>query len=220
MVGDHRDPGPRGRRHRAALLGDPAGATRRAAREGEDRRRGAGDRPAWPLTGLDGHRSLVVMAVVVVLTVLTGLDDVYRALMLRQTSARAMKARAARRAGPSGPAARAPNRGLNQGRAVRATRVSSALARPRSPGAGCCGRRRTAAARRSSHRRLAGLDERSLTALVERLGEHCRRCTRWAAWPAGPPGRAAVLQRSSACSRRSLHPLRTVRAPEPSNEPG
>jgi CDP-diacylglycerol--glycerol-3-phosphate 3-phosphatidyltransferase len=43
------------------------------------------------------------MAVAVVLTVLTGLDYVYRALTLRQTSARAMKAAAARRAaGPSG----------------------------------------------------------------------------------------------------------------------
>ena len=39
----------------------------------------------------------------VVLTVITGLDYVYRALTLRQTSARAMKAAAARRAaGPSG----------------------------------------------------------------------------------------------------------------------
>ena len=44
-----------------------------------------------------------LMAVAVVLTVLTGLDYVYRALTLRQTSARAMKAAAARRAaGPSG----------------------------------------------------------------------------------------------------------------------
>jgi CDP-diacylglycerol--glycerol-3-phosphate 3-phosphatidyltransferase len=37
------------------------------------------------------------------LTVLTGIDYVYRALTLRQTSARAMRAAAARRAaGPSG----------------------------------------------------------------------------------------------------------------------
>jgi CDP-diacylglycerol--glycerol-3-phosphate 3-phosphatidyltransferase len=44
------------------------------------------------------------MAVAVVLTVITGLDYVYRALTLRQTSARAMRAAAARRAaGPTGP---------------------------------------------------------------------------------------------------------------------
>jgi CDP-diacylglycerol--glycerol-3-phosphate 3-phosphatidyltransferase len=43
------------------------------------------------------------MAAAVVLTVLTGLDYVYRALTLRQTSARAMRAAAARRAaGTSG----------------------------------------------------------------------------------------------------------------------
>jgi CDP-diacylglycerol--glycerol-3-phosphate 3-phosphatidyltransferase len=43
------------------------------------------------------------MAAALVLTVLTGLDYVYRALTLRQTSARAMRAAAARRAaGPSG----------------------------------------------------------------------------------------------------------------------
>ena len=44
-----------------------------------------------------------VMAAAFVLTVLTGLDYVYRALTLRQTSARAMQAAAARRAaGPTG----------------------------------------------------------------------------------------------------------------------
>ena len=43
------------------------------------------------------------MAAAVVLTVVTGFDYVYRALALRQTSARAMKAAAARRAaGPTG----------------------------------------------------------------------------------------------------------------------
>jgi CDP-diacylglycerol--glycerol-3-phosphate 3-phosphatidyltransferase len=43
------------------------------------------------------------MAVALVLTVLTGVDYVYRALTLRRTSARAMRAAAARRAaGPSG----------------------------------------------------------------------------------------------------------------------
>jgi CDP-diacylglycerol--glycerol-3-phosphate 3-phosphatidyltransferase len=43
------------------------------------------------------------MAAAVVLTVLSGLDYVYRALTLRQTSARAMQAAAERRAaGPTG----------------------------------------------------------------------------------------------------------------------
>jgi CDP-diacylglycerol--glycerol-3-phosphate 3-phosphatidyltransferase len=47
------------------------------------------------------------MAVAVVLTVLSGVDYVYRALTLRQTSARAMQAAAARRAaGASGSDAR------------------------------------------------------------------------------------------------------------------
>ena len=56
-----------------------------------------------PLTGVLATVRWWVMAVAVVLTVLTGLDYVYRALTLRQTSARAMKAAAARRAaGPSG----------------------------------------------------------------------------------------------------------------------
>ena len=44
-----------------------------------------------------------VMAAALLLTVITGLDYVYRALTLRQTSARAMRAAATRRAaGPSG----------------------------------------------------------------------------------------------------------------------
>jgi CDP-diacylglycerol--glycerol-3-phosphate 3-phosphatidyltransferase len=56
-----------------------------------------------PLTGLLATGRWWVMAVAVLLTVLTGLDYVYRALTLRQTSARAMRAAAARRAaGPSG----------------------------------------------------------------------------------------------------------------------
>jgi CDP-diacylglycerol--glycerol-3-phosphate 3-phosphatidyltransferase len=56
-----------------------------------------------PLTGWMATARWWVMAAAVVLTVLTGLDYVYRALTLRQTSARAMKAAAARRAaGPSG----------------------------------------------------------------------------------------------------------------------
>jgi CDP-diacylglycerol--glycerol-3-phosphate 3-phosphatidyltransferase len=43
------------------------------------------------------------MAAAVVLTVVTGLDYVHRALALRRTSARAMRAAAARRsAGPAG----------------------------------------------------------------------------------------------------------------------
>ncbi len=56
-----------------------------------------------PLTGLLASGRWWVMAAALVLTVLTGLDYVDRALTLRQTSARAMKAAAARRAsGPSG----------------------------------------------------------------------------------------------------------------------
>jgi CDP-diacylglycerol---glycerol-3-phosphate 3-phosphatidyltransferase len=56
-----------------------------------------------PLTGLLATGRWWVMAAALLLTVLTGLDYVYRALTLRQTSARAMRAAAARRAaGPSG----------------------------------------------------------------------------------------------------------------------
>jgi CDP-diacylglycerol---glycerol-3-phosphate 3-phosphatidyltransferase len=56
-----------------------------------------------PLTGVLASVRWWVMAVAVVLTVVTGLDYVYRALKLRRTSARAMRAAAARRAaGPSG----------------------------------------------------------------------------------------------------------------------
>jgi CDP-diacylglycerol--glycerol-3-phosphate 3-phosphatidyltransferase len=55
-----------------------------------------------PLSGWMASGRWWLMAVAVVLTVLTGLDYVYRALTLRQTSARAMRAAAARRAaGPS-----------------------------------------------------------------------------------------------------------------------
>jgi CDP-diacylglycerol---glycerol-3-phosphate 3-phosphatidyltransferase len=56
-----------------------------------------------PLTGLLASARWWVMAVAVLLTVATGIDYVYRALTLRRTSARAMKAAAARRsAGPTG----------------------------------------------------------------------------------------------------------------------
>ncbi|WP_347057520.1 CDP-diacylglycerol--glycerol-3-phosphate 3-phosphatidyltransferase [Blastococcus sp. HT6-30] len=55
-----------------------------------------------PLTGALATTRWWVMAAAVVLTVLTGLDYVYRAVTLRQTSARAMRAATARRAaGPS-----------------------------------------------------------------------------------------------------------------------
>ncbi|RZU32637.1 CDP-diacylglycerol--glycerol-3-phosphate 3-phosphatidyltransferase [Blastococcus saxobsidens] len=55
-----------------------------------------------PLSGLMASARWWVMAVAVVLTVLSGLDYVYRAVTLRQTSARAMRAATARRAaGPS-----------------------------------------------------------------------------------------------------------------------
>ncbi|SDF64904.1 CDP-diacylglycerol--glycerol-3-phosphate 3-phosphatidyltransferase [Blastococcus fimeti] len=50
-----------------------------------------------PLTGLLATARWWVMAIAVVLTLVTGLDYVVRALRLRRTSARAMKAAAARR---------------------------------------------------------------------------------------------------------------------------
>lgn len=54
-----------------------------------------------PLTGALATTRWWVMAAAVALTVLSGLDYVYRAITLRQTSARAMRAAAARRtAGP------------------------------------------------------------------------------------------------------------------------
>jgi CDP-diacylglycerol--glycerol-3-phosphate 3-phosphatidyltransferase len=56
-----------------------------------------------PLTGLAASGRWWLMAAALILTVLTGIDYVYRALTLRRTSARAMKAAAARRAsGPTG----------------------------------------------------------------------------------------------------------------------
>jgi CDP-diacylglycerol--glycerol-3-phosphate 3-phosphatidyltransferase len=51
-----------------------------------------------PLTGVLASARWWVMGAALVLTVLTGLDYVYRALTLRQTSARAMRAAASRRA--------------------------------------------------------------------------------------------------------------------------
>ncbi len=53
-----------------------------------------------PLTGLLASGRWWVMAAALVLTLLTGLDYVYRALTLRRTSARAMRAAAARRSTP------------------------------------------------------------------------------------------------------------------------
>ncbi|WP_369259185.1 CDP-diacylglycerol--glycerol-3-phosphate 3-phosphatidyltransferase [Geodermatophilus amargosae] len=56
-----------------------------------------------PLGGLLASARWWVMAAALVLTLVTGLDYVYRALALRRTSARAMRAAAARRAaGPTG----------------------------------------------------------------------------------------------------------------------
>ncbi len=51
-----------------------------------------------PLSGLLASARWWVMAVALLLTLATGLDYVYRALLLRRTSARAMRAAAARRA--------------------------------------------------------------------------------------------------------------------------
>ncbi|NYJ04197.1 CDP-diacylglycerol--glycerol-3-phosphate 3-phosphatidyltransferase [Petropleomorpha daqingensis] len=55
-----------------------------------------------PVTGFLASARWWVMGAALVLTVLTGLDYVYRALTLRRTSARAMAAAAARRAAPPG----------------------------------------------------------------------------------------------------------------------
>ena len=55
-----------------------------------------------PLSGALATTRWWVMAAAVVLTVLTGLDYVYRAITLRQTSARAMRNAAARRAAGPG----------------------------------------------------------------------------------------------------------------------
>jgi CDP-diacylglycerol--glycerol-3-phosphate 3-phosphatidyltransferase len=56
-----------------------------------------------PLTGVLASARWWVMAFALLLTVVTGIDYVYRALKLRRTSARAMEAAAARRAaGPTG----------------------------------------------------------------------------------------------------------------------
>jgi CDP-diacylglycerol--glycerol-3-phosphate 3-phosphatidyltransferase len=55
-----------------------------------------------PLTGVLASARWWVMGVALVLTVVTGVDYVYRALTLRRTSARAMAAAAARRAAASG----------------------------------------------------------------------------------------------------------------------
>ena len=56
-----------------------------------------------PITGLMASARFWVMAAALALTLITGVDYVYRALTLRRTSARAMAAATARRAaGPSG----------------------------------------------------------------------------------------------------------------------
>ncbi|MCF6745087.1 CDP-diacylglycerol--glycerol-3-phosphate 3-phosphatidyltransferase [Blastococcus sp. KM273128] len=59
-----------------------------------------------PLSGALATTRWWVMAAAVLLTVVTGLDYVYRAVTLRQTSARAMRAAAARRAAGAGPGTR------------------------------------------------------------------------------------------------------------------
>jgi CDP-diacylglycerol--glycerol-3-phosphate 3-phosphatidyltransferase len=56
-----------------------------------------------PLTGVLASARWWVMGIALVLTLVTGVDYVYRALTLRRTSARATAAAAARRApGPTG----------------------------------------------------------------------------------------------------------------------
>jgi CDP-diacylglycerol---glycerol-3-phosphate 3-phosphatidyltransferase len=58
-----------------------------------------------PLTGVLASARWWVMAAALVLTVVTGIDYVYRALTLRRTSARAMRAAEARRAAAGGDGA-------------------------------------------------------------------------------------------------------------------
>jgi len=58
-----------------------------------------------PLTGLLASARWWVMGAALVMTVITGIDYVYRALTLRRTSARAMQAAAARRAAAGGETA-------------------------------------------------------------------------------------------------------------------
>jgi CDP-diacylglycerol--glycerol-3-phosphate 3-phosphatidyltransferase len=58
-----------------------------------------------PLTGLLASARWWVMGAALVLTLITGIDYVYRALTLRRTSARAMRAAAARRAAAGGDSA-------------------------------------------------------------------------------------------------------------------
>ncbi|WP_369141051.1 CDP-diacylglycerol--glycerol-3-phosphate 3-phosphatidyltransferase [Modestobacter versicolor] len=58
-----------------------------------------------PLSGVLASARWWVMAAALVLTVVTGIDYVYRALTLRRTSARAMAAAAARRAAAGGDSA-------------------------------------------------------------------------------------------------------------------
>ncbi|MCZ2807624.1 CDP-diacylglycerol--glycerol-3-phosphate 3-phosphatidyltransferase [Modestobacter sp. VKM Ac-2983] len=64
-----------------------------------------------PIDGLFGTARWWVMATAFVLTVATGIDYVYRAVKLRRTSARAMRAAATRRAGSGGEP------GVGEGRA-------------------------------------------------------------------------------------------------------
>ncbi|MCZ2821189.1 CDP-diacylglycerol--glycerol-3-phosphate 3-phosphatidyltransferase [Modestobacter sp. VKM Ac-2977] len=65
-----------------------------------------------PIDGLFGSARWWVMAAAFVLTVATGIDYVYRAVKLRRTSARAMRAAATRRAGADeGPGAGGGRRG-------------------------------------------------------------------------------------------------------------
>jgi CDP-diacylglycerol---glycerol-3-phosphate 3-phosphatidyltransferase len=58
-----------------------------------------------PLSGVLASLRWWVMGVALLLTVVTGVDYVYRALTLRRTSARAMRAAAARRAAAGGDTA-------------------------------------------------------------------------------------------------------------------
>jgi CDP-diacylglycerol---glycerol-3-phosphate 3-phosphatidyltransferase len=63
-----------------------------------------------PLTGFLASVRWWVMGLAVVLTLATGVDYVYRALVLRRTSARAMAAAAARRTAAGPPGAADPTR--------------------------------------------------------------------------------------------------------------
>ena len=172
MVGHRRDPGPRDRRHAAAVLGDPARRDRRPAAAARSRRCCRPSRSACyilPLGGVLHAVGAVVMDVAVVVTVVTGVDYV--------------AARACGCGGPvgprraqAGPARRAASDRRRRGRRLRAAGARAA-ARPR--------RDRS----RSPSRSPAGCSAAALTDRARRR----RRRSAAASSPTPPTSRRALL---------------------------